>query len=256
MATKKTAPAAKPVATTAVATRAGTSVISLQERLRSQVAELNNRVAPASGITIGITQAKEFKFPDGTKSNQFEGVIVDFVSTSFFYENSYDPNNIAPPACFAIGMNPLQLVPSDNSPVKQSDACKGCPMNEFGSSGKGKACKNGRLLAVLPPDADAETPIWLLKVSPTGLKAFDSHVRSVATTFQLPPVGVVTTFSFDEGSDFASVRFGNPVMNDNLLTHYARQEEAQQLLTSEPDVSAYVAPGPVKTAAKKSVVRR
>ena len=261
MATKKPA-TDKPVAkgeakTTAVAKRPSTAIVSLQEKLRTQVAELNNRVAPASGITIGITQAKEFKFPDGTKSNQFEGVIVDFVSTSFFYENSYDPNNIAPPACFAIGTNPLQLVPSDNSPVKQSDSCKGCPMNEFGSAGKGKACKNGRLLAVLPPDADADTPIWLLKVSPTGLKAFDSHVRSVATTFQLPPVGVVTTFSFDDGSDYASVRFGNPVLNDNLETHYARQEEALQLLTSEPDVSAYVAPAPAKSnAPKKTTVRR
>ena len=262
--TKKTATAsAKPAAkaeatkTTAVATRASGAVVSLREQLAKQVADLNSRVAPASGITIGITQAKEFKFPDGTKSKEFEGVIVDFVSTSFFYENTYDPNNIVSPACFAIGTNPLQLVPSDNAPVKQSDSCKGCPMNEFGSAGKGKACKNGRLLAVLPPDADAETPVWLLKVSPTGIKAFDSHVRSVATTFQLPPVGVVTTFSFDEGSDFASVRFGNPVMNDNLEAHYARQEEAQRLLTAEPDVSGYEAPAQTaKAAPKKGAFRR
>ena len=266
MATKKITPAAasdKPVAkgetkttTTAVAKRASTSIVSIRDQLAKQVAELNNRVAPASGISISITQAKEFKFPDGTKSKEFEGVIVDFVSTSFFYEGAYDPNNIAPPACFAIGTNPLQMVPSENSPVKQSDSCKGCPMNEFGSAGKGKACKNGRLLAVLPPDADAETPIWLLKVSPTGIKAFDSHVRSVATTFQLPPVGVVTTFSFDEGSDFASVRFGSPVMNENLEVHYARQEEAQQLLTAEPDVSAYAAAAPAKAPVKKAGVRR
>lgn len=265
MATKKITPAAtsdKPAAkgeaktAVAVVKRSSTSIVSLKDQLAKQVAELNSRVAPASGITIGVTQAKEFKFPDGTKAKEFEGVIVDFVSTNFFYERSYDPNAITPPTCFSIGANPMQMVPSDNSPVKQSDSCKGCPMNEFGSAGKGKACKNGRLLAVLPPDADAETPIWLLKVSPTGIKAFDSHVRSVATTFQLPPVGVVTTFSFDEGSDFASVRFSSPVMNENLETHYARQEEAQQLLTTEPDTSAYTAAAPVKAPAKKAGVRR
>ena len=29
-------------------------------------------------------------------------VIVDFVSSNSFYEHNFDPNNISPPACFAI----------------------------------------------------------------------------------------------------------------------------------------------------------
>lgn len=241
MATAKTATKKTSTAVAVKKTGAVVSITEIQNQLKAQAAAINEKVAPASGITIQVSQSKEFKFPDGTKGDEFECVIVDFTSVNFFYEGEYDKDNITPPACFAVGNNPLQLVPSDNSPNKQNDTCKGCPMNEFGSAGKGKACKNQRLLAVLPPDATEDTPIWLLKVSPTAIKAFDSYVRSVASAFQMPPVAVVTKVSFDENSDYPSLRFGDPQQNDNLAVHYARQEEAKKLLEAEPDVSQYAA---------------
>lgn len=238
MATK--APAAKKTSTAvAVKKPTGGAIVSIQEALKKQAQELNEKVAPASGITIGVTQAKEFRLPDGQKVDELQVVIVDFTSANYFYEGEYDKDNIQPPACFAIGTNPLNLVPSDNSPAKQNDTCKGCPMNEFGSAGKGKACKNTRVLAVLPPDATEDTPIWLLKVSPTAIKGFDSYVRSVASTFQMPPISVVTTVSFDPNSDYASLRFGDPQPNENLAAHFNRQDEARKLLAEEPDVSQY-----------------
>ena len=35
-----------------------------------------------------------------------------------------------------------KLIPSANSPQAQCEDCASCPMNAFGSAGKGKACKN------------------------------------------------------------------------------------------------------------------
>jgi hypothetical protein len=253
---KKAAASAKTSSSTAVAVKKTgqlADVKSIQEALKKQAADLANKVAPASGITIQVTQSKQFKFPDGNTADTFQGVIVDFVSANLFYEGAYDKDNIQPPACFAIGESPLTLVPSDNSPVKQSDQCKGCPMNDFGSAGKGKACKNTRVLAVLPPDADADTPIWLLKVSPTALKRFDSYVRSVASAFGMPPVAVVTTFGFDEGSDYASLTFSDPQANENIAICYERQEEAKKLLFTEPDVSQFQAEQPKGKAPAKKV---
>lgn len=250
MATKApTKPAAKSApAGTAVAKRASGSVISITEALKAQAAKLSEKIGSVSGISINL-KGKKFTFPDGRKtSDPVELVIVDFVSMNSFYEGEYDEKNPAPPACFAIGDVPIQLVPSKNAPVAQASECKGCPMNEFGSSGEGKACKNMRVLAVLPPDADAETPIWLLKVSPTGLKNFDGFVRSVSTTFQLPPIGVVATVSFNDDKAYPQLEFSNPVPNEQLAVHFARQEEARKLLTEEPDVSSYQAPAPKKRA--------
>lgn len=231
----KTAPAAKP----------GTNVVSLKERMKQEVATLSSRTAPPSGDNISITQDKHFKLPNGSKHpGPLSVIIVDFMSKNEFYEGAYDPNNMTSPACFAIGQTPTTMAPSPNAPVPQSKTCTGCPMNEFGSAGKGKACKNMRVLAVLPPDADADEPLAIIKVSPTALKSFDGYVNSVAQKFGVPPLGVVTELSFDPNQTYATLRFGNPTpcSEDQLTVAFARKDEARKRLEVEPDVSRYVAP--------------
>jgi hypothetical protein len=247
--------AAKKTPGTAVATKkpASSAIVSIQEQLKAQVAAQANKIAPPSGINIRVTQDKKFQLPDGSKvDGPLDLVIVDFVSRNTFYEGAYDPNNISPPACFAIHPEPKQMAPSDNSPVKQADDCASCPMNQFGSAGKGKACKNSRVLAVLPPDADADTPMWLLQVSPTALKGFDGYVGSVARTFQMPPIAVVTSVDFNPNETYASLTFGDPRPNENLAVHFARQAEAKELLMTEPDVSGFgqEPAKPARTAAR------
>lgn len=225
---------------TAIAKKTNTAIVSIQDQLRAQAAAMSGRIAAPSGVSIKITQDKKFALPDGSRvDGPLDLVIVDFVSRNEYYEGAYDPNNISPPACFAINPIPKDMVPSDNAPDKQSDDCASCPMNQFGSSGKGKACKNTRLLAVLPPDADEDTPVWLLKVSPTALKGFDGYVGGVARTFQMPPISVVTSVDFNPNETYATLTFSDPRPNENLAVHFARQEEAKELLMIEPDVSSF-----------------
>ena len=236
MATKKVTPAAKPG--TAVAVKGGSSVISIQAALQAQVAALSEKTAPAGGNYIRLSPGK-FTLPDGTTTpGPLELVIVEFASANKFWPGNYDPKNIESPVCFALGTNPLKMVPSNNSPEKQSDDCQSCPNNQYGSAGDGKACKNSRVLAVLPPDADADTPMWLLATSPTANKGFDGYVAGVARTFQMPPIGVVTSVSLDPSTTYAKLVFGNPAVNEHLDVHFARQEEARAMLAIEPEVSA------------------
>lgn len=253
MATKSPAKPAAKSASTAVAKRASSNVVAIQDALKAQVAGMGERLGAATGISIN-TKAKRFTFPDGRKDDgPVELVIVDFIRHNTFYDAPYDEKNPIPPACFSLNQVIANMVPSKNSPVVQAQSCKGCPMNEFGSNGNGKACTNSVLLAVLPPDADEETPIWLLKVSPTGLKSFDGYVRQVTAMTQMPPLSVVTEVSFDDSLAYPSLRFGNPRPNDNLAVHFARQEEAKKLLETEPDVSGYQSQKP---AAKRAGGRR
>ena len=266
MATKKAtvtpitaaASAGKPKAAkagTAVAVKAGSNIVDIQALLRAQAAAVSEKTAPASGNFIRVTQDKHFMLPDGTKTpGPLELVIVDFGSKNNFYEGSYDPKNISPPACFAIGSNPLKMVPSDNSPLKQAVDCASCPNNQFGSDGEGKACKNSRLLAVLPPDADEDTPLWMLATSPTANKGFDGYVSSVARVFAMPPVGVITTVGFDPSVTYAKLIFSEPKLNPNVSEHFARQAEAKIALAAEPDVSGFVSAA--KQPAKKAGGRR
>ena len=245
MATKKPAAAAKTGTAVAVKKNSG-AIVSIKDQMAKELAALAERTAPAGGDKIIVKNDKTFNLPDGQKVNELQVVVVDFMAINNFYEGAYDKDNIVPPTCFAIGQVITQMAPSDNSPVKQSDACSACPMNQFGSAGAGKACKNMRRLAVLPPDADADTPLWILDVSPTGIKSFDGYVKSVATKFGVMPVGVVTTVSFDPNVDYQSLRFSDPQPNENIEIHWTRRNEAMERLTQEPDVSNYATPAPPK----------
>ena len=251
MATTKKPAAPK---TTAVAVKKESNVVAITNRLKAQVADLSTRVAPAGGDSIRVTQDKKFQLPNGTKSEgPLDVVIVDFITVHNYYEGAYDKDNIVPPNCFAIGRIPLQMIPSANAPDKQADNCQTCPMNQWGSSGKGKACKNGRLLAVLPPDATEDDPLMVISVSPTAVKAFDAYVAAVALKFGMSPAGVITEVSFDPSVDYGSLRFGNPRMNENLdnTASDARLDAAEARLKQEPDVSSFEAAPPKKVAAAR-----
>jgi len=241
---RKTPAAAKnnaPGTAVAVAKAKGGQLVDIKAQMAAELAGLADRTAPAGGDKIQV-KGKVFTLPDGSKVDELQVVIVDFIATNNFYEGVYDPKNIVPPTCFALGQIPTALVPSDNAPVKQSDTCASCPMNQFGSAGDGKACKNMRRLAVLPPDADEDTPLLMLDVSPTGLKSFDGYVRSAASKFQMLPIGLVTTVTFDPAVDYPSLRFGDPQPNENMQAHWGRRGEALERLAQEPDVSGYEAP--------------
>ena len=252
--------AASGKASTAVALKkpSGTSLVSIKEQMAQQLAGLAGRIAPATGNMIRATQDKRIVLPDGTKLDSdgaLAMVILDFVVAHNFYEEGFDKDNIVPPGCFAIGTDPRKMAPSANVPNKQSADCQQCPMNAWdsGKGGKGKACNNERLLAVLPADADEDTPIWLLKASKTAIKGFDSYVAGVARTFQTMPIGVVTTVRLNPNVGYPSFEFSDAQPNPNLGVHFARQAEATEMLNATRDVSGYVPAS--KTPPKKGVRR-
>jgi len=224
--------------------------VNYEEQLAKELVEITKRIAAPTGDRIRFNANRAFIAPDGTEGDTLETVIVDFVSSNLFYDSPFDRDNPQPPACFAIGPEPALLVPSPNSPNKQSDACATCPNNQFGSSltGKGKACKNTRLLALMPAAAldnpDVEAPIWILSVPPTSIKTFDAYVHSLLVKQKTVPISVITEISLDPSSTYASLRFKaiRPLQNDELGIFMTRREEANKRLIVEPDVSQYTPP--------------
>lgn len=215
------------------------------ERMRADVEALKNKLAAPGGDGITVTQSKEFKLPDGAKVDTFNGIIVDFVSFNAYYEGAYNPDNVVPPNCFAIGtVKNDDLAPSDASPDRQDDdcgSCKGCWANAFKSAdnGKGKACKQSIRVAVLLEDGE----LHRLNISSTGLTAFGAYVRDVANSLGCAPYGVMTTFTFDDKFDYPSVRCTDPVqLNDDQLAYvFTKRDDALAMLMVEPDVSEFQA---------------
>lgn len=253
---------AKTPSTTALAKSKPNLPANIQEQFALEVAALQKRISAPSGDRISVTQAKTFKLPNGLEVEELECVIVEFVAANFYYPTIFDKNNIVPPDCFAIGLEPAGLVPSDNSAEKQCASCAGCWANQFKSArnGKGKACSNTRLLAVIPLDADADTPLMILKVSSTALKSFDGHVANVAAKYGVPIRGVTTKVVMSD-DDYASLRFSvieKLSMKDPLLAVTSSlKDSALVRLQTEPDVTpAAESTAPARRAPAKKAARR
>lgn len=218
----------------------------IRAMLAQQVAGDIERLGAVGGKdSIKITQDKKFELPNGDLVDEIEAVIVDFVYRNEYYVGTFNRKQITPPACFAISPVAADLTPSNNSPMKQSEGgCATCQQNQFGSSpsGDGKACKNTVYLAVMPPDATPDTPIWVLKTSPTAIKAFNNYVSKVARSAQVPVTAVVTKLFFDPSSTYASVRFEAMGVNPVFELSTKRRDEARHRLLQEPDVSTFELP--------------
>lgn len=247
--------------TTAIAKAKINLPVDVNAAMQAEMEQIQKRISAPSGDRIMVTQGKTFKLPNGSELDELEAVVVDFCAANYYYTEAFDRGNVIPPACFALGLEPAMLEASSNSPDKQCASCAACWANQFGSSGKGKACQNTRLLALLTPDADAETPLYLLKVSPTAIKNFDAHVNSVANSFKMPVRAVVTQITFSQESEYATLRFKTlrPADEDLLIMAHGRLEEARKRLLTEPDVSALKAanetPKKVKPKAKPAPMK-
>lgn len=246
-------------ASTALAPRAKVALpANIQKSLQDEVQGIQSRIGAPAGNRIKVTQKKTFRMPNGEESpGPLRAVILDFLSGNYFYPGVYDPDDITPPDCFALGVEVASMAPPDNVPSKQADSCAVCPQNQFGSAqrGKGKACQNARLIALLPIDANEDTPIMTLKVSPTALRQFDGYVASVARSFQTPPVGVITTIGFDPTPDYPSLRFGEPepVPAELFALCIARREEAKRMLLTPPDTNVIkIEKAPAKGGKRKA----
>jgi hypothetical protein len=225
----------------------GTDVVdqkALEERMRKQAADMKAKIGAPGGDKIRLTKTKKFKLPSGVESGgPLTGVIVDFVAFNAYFDRPFSDKDKTPPACYALGaVKPAQLVPSASSPVKQSDACKGCWANEFGTKGGGKACGNHYLLGFVEANDDASSPLYLLQLGPKTLRHWETYANGILLHTGFPPISVVTEIFFDPSEENQVLRFNKAGPNPNLGVHMARQESVLKRLLSEPDVSGYVAP--------------
>jgi len=212
------------------------AVQSVQDELRKELETLKERVDPPSGFKIS-TKGKMFTLPDGSSSDgPMTCVILDWVTANVWFEGLYNPKDVKPPACFAIGRVVNELAPVAAAPKKQSTLCKGCPKNDWGSDpggGKGKAGKNQRRWLIVPVDADENTMPWVIDVSPTGLKHFDKYVSTLSDNGK-HPIEVITDIEMAPEEPFPSLRFKPTSVNDNVELMWALKQHGQEILMQEP----------------------
>ena len=234
-------------------------MVSWQERLR-QEAEAAVKVEKNVGSGSKFIKTRGGKFTlDGGTADKLEVVILDHILENAWYEGRFDPDTPSPPSCFALGREEDELVPHENVAEPVNEKCKGCPYNEFESSdtGRGKACKNTRRLALLSvadvenletiPDAE----IALLKIPVTSVGNWATYVKKLKSSYDVPPLGVLTeiTLSPDSKSQFKmSFRMLERIEDGDLIEALFDKKD-----TIQDDLEApYQAVDPEERAAKEA----
>jgi hypothetical protein len=209
------------------------------ELLKKQLAEAEKRVGQGEGRRIKITIAG-FQDPNGVVGPQLEVVVIDYTLVHSYFDKPYDSDNIVPPVCYANDRIFQALAPVKDSPSPQAENCAICEMNRYKSApnGKGKACRNSRLLAVVPANDIDSAPLWTFSVAPTSISRWDAFVTELMG-MNLTPMFAKTKVTFEVAGTYAKPVFEvlEPLSKSETASAIARLEEARDILDLYPDWS-------------------
>jgi len=196
------------------------ALTSVQQRIQSRLAKINETTAAPSGQNISV-KGSMFKLPNGqTSPGPLNCIILDYCNKNMFYTKPYQEGDFEEPECYAVGREIKTMAPTIEDPV--SATCDTCPNNKFGSKGRGKACSNNVLLAILPEDFTEDSDVFTIKASATAIKSWTNYVRELSSV-NVDPIQVVTSLSFETGLAYPSLRFKQIGSNKKL-------EEVNQFL--------------------------
>lgn len=176
-----------------------------------------------------------------SKDDKMNVVIVDAAHLArTYYEGEYDPNKVAPPACWS---NDTQTPAQEVGDGKQSDRCMDCKQNIKGSGqGNSRACRySQRLAVVIEGELDKVYQLQLPSKSIFGdpkenggkmaLQAYAKYLQAHNT----PAIAIVTEMSFDENSETPKLSFKpiRPLEESELKTVVEMKEhpDTQKAIT-------------------------
>lgn len=177
--------------------------------VKSSMDEIEPRL-PQIGI---IHQGQLFLMPDGEKIQDFEGIILDLNRANAYWQESFsESGGGTPPDCSSLdGIN--ADLNSDDCPSLTGQCGSGpkpeCPMNQFGSAGRGKACKNLKRVHII---LDGHQLPLRLTLPPTSIKALDLYVSLLAST-GLAYQKAVTKFSLKETQNKEGIKYSEIVLS-------------------------------------------
>jgi len=161
---------------------------------------------PAGGGTVW-----EIPTSDGKHQNaeSIEGVVVAFQDGKAFWKDSLeDTGGGTPPDCRSTDM-----IKGEGTP---GILCSECPNNEFGSAmkGKGKACKDLRVLYILSGDSLLPK---VVVVPPTSLKGVRKAFLALAVEDETPYYGALLSFKLEKDKNDAGISYSKIVVSKESL---------------------------------------
>lgn len=157
--------------------------------------------------------------------NELRAIVIGWIHENQYYDERFNPDVPQSPGCYAFGTEQSEMVPHEQAPRQQAEACEGCPLNEWGSAenGKGKACKNVLRLALIAEDdlEDLSTAeIVYMKVPVMSVKNFMMYAKkTVGESLSRPYWAVITNITVepDNKSQFKAMFEVGDLIEDSEL---------------------------------------
>lgn len=195
---------------TAKKTSKSTALVPWEQEMKA-AAQRQSSVEKPVGLTKSISTRGGILSIDenAVPGNSLDVVVLVSVHENQMFDGPYNPNVPQVPTCYAFGDpesdEPEEnMAPHEKAKSPQDSKCSSCWANEMGSAdtGKGKACKNVRRVAVVTSDAldsvaELETAeVRTLKIPVMSVKNWANYVRTkLGDELERPTWGVVTTIS-------------------------------------------------------------
>jgi len=211
----------------------------IKKRLEEQ---LERQREAAAGMRTGmafITFKNANMKVDGqpVPNNTADVRVLAAVSERAWYDGAYDPDTPQVPACYALD----STEPHPEAAEPQADTCAECPKNKWGSApprpgstipGKGKACREGARLIVVPAGVPLKSaPMYTAKIPVTSLSTVNNFTSRCNQSGKLTGEFVTTMNVTEDKKSFFKVHLTmkehTSDIDIGLLLN--KQEEAYQL---------------------------
>lgn len=204
-------------------------VLDLQAELQRDLANMANTIVKPTGQKIKIT-AGRWALPNGkTSIEPLRVIVLGWRWINRYYPGVFDAGDIQSPACWSVGTEPDAMTPTGGEDQQHTD-CTSCPMNKFGSNGKGKACRNGARVAMVA--ADLKSDIVYFDIAPTTIKSFSETINKLSST-GTHPLQAIVEVDIDTKVSYAKASFSVIGLHEQDLARvYAMKREAAEVLDS------------------------
>lgn len=196
----------------------GTALVPWEQEMANRANKAKKQEIPYSSFKKISTQGGQLRVDDEPiQDNSLRIVVIGSLHENQFYSKPFDPRNPTVPDCYAFNDPANEDEKPEDTMVAHAEAenpqgqedredegangnpCSGCWANVMGSAdtGRGKACKNIRRLAVITEDALesaeslADAEVRMLNVPVMSTRNWSKFVNKVADEMNRDYSGVV-----------------------------------------------------------------
>lgn len=148
----------------------------------------------------GIAFEVESDDPDSPDSEkEIEAVLVFTHRINSYWEDQYGTSENKAPTCSSIDAKKGVVFETG-----ETRDCENCPLNQYGSDGEGKACKNMRRMYLI---LSGRPGVYLLSVPPTSLRDVNKQLARLMGNSKTPYTHMVLRFKLTKDKNKGGIAY-------------------------------------------------